>query len=162
MSFPVLNDLRSERIKQNVPIADLSESSGVSEPTLSKIFSGRQDDCRLTTISDIASSLGLEVRAVPEGSLDSKPTPKPVDSELYNRLLEERDKLIQTKDSIIAAQKTYIRVLFYVILTIMFLLILVVVLDRMNGDWGYFRYLAQTNEGDIVTTLSAGTPVLLK
>lgn len=162
MSFPVLDDLRRERIKQNVPLADLSESSGISESTLSKIFSGKQDDCRLTTVSDIAATMGLEIRAVPEGSLDNRATKKAVDAELYDRLLDERDKLIQTKDRIIAVQKLYVRVLFSVILAIMFTFILVLILDRMNGDWGYFRYLADLNESNAMTTLAAGTPVLFK
>lgn len=162
MSFPVLNDLRSERIKQNIPLADLSESSGISESTLSKIFSGKQDDCRLTTVSDIAATMGLEIRAIPEGSLDNRATKKAVDAEWYDRLLAEKDKLAAQKDRIIATQKVYVRVLFSVILAIVAAFAIVLILDRMNGDWGYFRYLAEINESGSMTTLAAGTPVLFK
>lgn len=162
MSFPVLDDLRRERIKQNVPLADLSETSGVSESTLSKIFSGKQDDCRLTTISDIAAPMGLEIRAVPEGSLDNRETKKAVDAELYDRLLDEKDKLAAQKDRIIATQKVYVRVLFILLVGILLTLVSVLIFDGLNGDWGYFRYLAKLNEGSTMTTLAAGTPVLFK
>ncbi len=139
MSFPIMNDLRNERIRQNVPLADLSESSGVSESTLSKIFSGKQDDCRLTTISDIAASMGLEVRAIPEGSLDNRATKKAVDAEMYDRLLAEKDKLAAQKDRIIATQKVYVRVLFILLVGILLALVSVLIVDSINGDWGYFR-----------------------
>lgn len=112
MSFPVLDDLRKERIRQDVSISELSASSGISEPTLSKLFSGKQDDARLATLADIAAALGLDIRAIPEGTLDSLNTAKPVDADLYNRLLAEKDKLAAQKDRVIQAQRLYVRVLF--------------------------------------------------
>lgn len=139
MSFPLLNDLQRERLKKNISLCDLSQSSGISESTLSKIFSGKQDDCRLTTISDIADSMGLEIRAVPEGSLENQPTNRPVDGELYDRLLDERGKLLQAKERIIQTQKTYVRVLFSILMAVMFTFAVLLILDRANGDWGYFR-----------------------
>lgn len=162
MSFQVLSDLRAERAKKEVLLSELSAESGVSEPTLSKLFSGKSDNPTLQTVCDIAAALGLEVRAVREGALDELPGNKPVDVDLYNRLLAEKDKLAAQKDRIIATQKVYVRVLFSVILAIVAAFAVVLILDRMNGDWGYFRYLAELNDGGAMTTLAAGTPVLFE
>lgn len=162
MSFQVLSDLRAERAKKEVLLSELSAESGVSEPTLSKIFSGKSDNPTLQTVCDIAAALGLEVRAVREGALDELPGNKPVDVDLYNRLLAEKDKLAAQKDRIIATQKVYVRVLFILLVGILLTLVSVLIVDGLNGDWGYFRYLAKLNEGSTMTTLAAGTPVLFK
>ena len=162
MSFQVLSDLRSERAKKEVLLSELSAESGVSEPTLSKIFSGKSDNPTLQTVCDIAAALGLEVRAVREGALDELPGNKPVDVDLYNRLLAEKDKLAAQKDRIIATQKVYVRVLFVLLVGILLTLVSVLIVDGLNGDWGYFRYLAELNDGGAMTTLTAGTPVLFK
>lgn len=116
MAFQVLDDIRKARLMQDISIAEYSARSGLSEPTLSKILSGKQEDAKLTTLTDMSAALGLEIRAVPEGSVDSVEAVKAIDTELFNRILVEKDHLAAQKDRIIQVQLHYIRVLFWLLI----------------------------------------------
>lgn len=116
MAFQVLDDIRKARLMQDISIAEYSARSGLSEPTLSKILSGKQEDAKLTTITDMSAALGLEIRAVPEGSVDSVEAVKAIDTELFNRILVEKDHLAAQKDRIIQVQRHYVSVLFWLLI----------------------------------------------
>lgn len=116
MAFQVLDDIRKARLMQDISIAEYSARSGLSEPTLSKILSGKQEDAKLTTLTDMSAALGLEIRAVPEGSVDSVEAVKAIDSELFNRILVEKDHLAAQKDRIIQVQRHYVSVLFWLLI----------------------------------------------
>jgi transcriptional regulator with XRE-family HTH domain len=112
----VLDDIRKARLMQDISIAEYSARSGLSEPTLSKILSGKQEDAKLTTLTDMSAALGLEIRAVPEGSVDSVEAVKAIDTELFNRILVEKDHLAAQKDRIIQVQRHYVSVLFWLLI----------------------------------------------
>jgi transcriptional regulator with XRE-family HTH domain len=116
MAFQVLDDIRKARLMQDISIAEYSAHSGLSEPTLSKILSGKQEDAKLTTLTDMSAALGLEIRAVPEGSVDSVEAVKAIDTELFNRILVEKDHLAAQKDRIIQVQRHYVSVLFWLLI----------------------------------------------
>jgi transcriptional regulator with XRE-family HTH domain len=116
MAFQVLDDIRKARLMQDISIAEYSARSGLSEPTLSKILSGKQEDAKLTTLTDMSAALGLEIRAVPEGSVDSVEAVKAIDTELFNRILVEKDHLAAQKDRIIQVQRHYVSVLFWLLI----------------------------------------------
>ena len=116
MAFQVLDDIRKARLMQDISISEYSARSGLSEPTLSKILSGKQEDAKLTTLTDMSAALGLEIRAVPEGSVDSVEAVKAIDSELFNRILIEKDHLAAQKDRIIQVQRHYVSVLFWLLI----------------------------------------------
>ena len=117
MAFQVLDDIRKARLMQDISIAEYSARSGLSEPTLSKILSGKQEDAKLTTLTDMSAALGLEIRAVPEGSVDSVEAVKAIDTELFNRILVEKDHLAAQKDRIIQVQRHYVSVLFWLLIS---------------------------------------------
>lgn len=117
MAFQVLDDIRKARLMQDISIAEYSARSGLSEPTLSKILSGKQEDAKLTTLTDMSAALGLEIRAVPEGSVDSVEAVKAIDTELFNRILVEKDHLATQKDRIIQVQRHYVSVLFWLLIS---------------------------------------------
>lgn len=116
MAFQVLDDIRKARLMQDISIAEYSARSGLSEPTLSKILSGKQEDAKLTTLTDMSAALGLEIRAVPEGSVDSVEAVKAIDTELFNRILVEKDHLAAQKDRTIQVQRHYVSVLFWLLI----------------------------------------------
>ena len=116
MAFQALDDIRKARLMQDISIAEYSARSGLSEPTLSKILSGKQEDAKLTTLTDMSAALGLEIRAVPEGSVDSVEAVKAIDTELFNRILVEKDHLAAQKDRIIQVQRHYVSVLFWLLI----------------------------------------------
>ena len=116
MAFQVLDDIRKARLMQDISIAEYSARSGLSEPTLSKILSGKQEDAKLTTLTDMSAALGLEIRAVPEGYVDSVEAVKAIDTELFNRILVEKDHLAAQKDRIIQVQRHYVSVLFWLLI----------------------------------------------
>ena len=116
MAFQVLDDIRKARLMQDISIAEYSARSGLSEPTLSKILSGKQEDAKLTTLTDMSAALDLEIRAVPEGSVDSVEAVKAIDTELFNRILVEKDHLAAQKDRIIQVQRHYVSVLFWLLI----------------------------------------------
>ena len=116
MAFQVLDDIRKARLMQDISISEYSARSGLSEPTLSKILSGKQEDAKLTTLTDMSAALGLEIRAVPEGSVDSVEAVKAIDTELFNRILVEKDHLAAQKDRIIQVQRHYVSVLFWLLI----------------------------------------------
>jgi transcriptional regulator with XRE-family HTH domain len=116
MAFQVLDDIRKARLMQDISIAEYSARSGLSEPTLSKLLSGKQEDAKLTTLTDMSAALGLEIRAVPEGSVDSVEAVKAIDTELFNRILVEKDHLAAQKDRIIQVQRHYVSVLFWLLI----------------------------------------------
>ena len=127
-----MNDLRTERAAKGVSLTDLSEASGISEPTLSKIFSGKSDNPTLQTICDVAAALEMEIRAVKDGVLDSLPPTKAVDVDLYNRLLVEKDKRLQHQDRTIQVLRSYVATLFCVLLVVVVGLSAVLLIDHFR------------------------------
>ena len=123
MSFPVLDDLRKARLAKGITISDIAEQSGISEPTVSKLFSGRQDDAKLTTISDIASVLDLEIRAVQSSTQEPVQPSCQVDSVLFNQSGDHKDRLIR-------AQGNCIKLLFG---SLLFVVVLFAVLLLLAG-----------------------------
>lgn len=150
MSFQVLDDIRAERARQNMSNVELAERSGASEPTVSKLISGKADNPTLTTVVDMADALGLEVRAVPVGALDQLPTEKAADVGLYDRIIAEKARYIIKQDKIIETQKKYIYVLFSILMLLVFIFVAFRILDRISVNWSDVEAAARSVYGAVV------------
>lgn len=57
----LLRELRQERKRQQLTLAQLAERTGYDPAVLSRLFTGRQSNTTLATVGRIANALGKEV-----------------------------------------------------------------------------------------------------
>lgn len=153
----ILNYLNTLKNKGNFTIEAISNLSGVPEPTVKNIFSGKTEDPRFETVSSIVLAMG--------GSLDAIYTAAKKDDveanavitikesyeqrildikEHYEHRLNEKDKhyerlLVEAEKHIetIKLDKRWFRIGFVVSI---FIFALLCVAELLNPNLGWFRY----------------------
>lgn len=141
MSILAIGDLKHEKSKIDISLSDLSEKCGVSEATLSKLFSGKADNPTIGTLCDIATAMEMEIRAVKVGALDAVPVQHGVDETLLNHLIAEKNHRIDERDRTINLQRKYIVALFCTAAVLALILICYLIYDAQNGNWGLIQYM---------------------
>lgn len=167
MSIQVIEDLKQERARQDLSYSDLSDACGVSEATISKIFSGKADNPTIGTANDIAGALGLEIRAVHPSSDHTFHSESGQTEKLISRVLIEQSKVSVEKDKMIARLESGIQtrnrcivVLFSAIIAFMTLLFAYLIFDIRNGGWGFIRYIRDSVSNLLPGLSVTGTSVL--
>lgn len=130
MYVDYLRNLKDER---KMTTQQLSEKSGVPTSSVHRIMSGQTDNPSFQAICDLVVALG--------GSLDEmvgiKAKPNRIDDSREIEMLKQR---IAEKDRIIANKDRWLsRVACMAFALVVFILVAIIV-DRLNGNFGYWRY----------------------
>ena len=142
------NKLKDLKAKSKLTSQQISDLSGVPYSTVCRFFSADQDFQQAQNLADIIKAMG--------GSLDEffdfphKVNPEEVPNELitvYRDMLSEREKLVKEKDKelenlekeLTETKKACKKFLFLSGLCVT-VLVLVLLIDLLNGGFGYIRY----------------------
>ena len=132
MIHDYLRTLKDERKMTNHQLAELS---GVPLSSVHRILSGQTDNPSFQAICDLVVALG--------GSLDEmagiKPKEPPVNASLTVKI-EMLEKMITDKDRVIANKDRWIIRLVTIACALVAFILIAIVIDRMNGGFGYWRY----------------------
>ena len=132
--LPKLQALKDEK---GLTYTEIAELSGVPEQTVKRIFTGNTPNPSVETMAPIVSALG--------GSLDdvfgpnSISLPKDKTAPAYDPT-PYWQALIREKDIRINEIRRDKRILFYVTMALVTFIVLLLSVDLLNGNFGYFRY----------------------
>ena len=145
-----LNYLRELKQKRNLSSAAIAELSNIPAATVSRIFSGTTPNPTFETISAIAIAMGGSLDEMTGlRSKDETPVKPQVENTIiaYADMLNEKEIRIQEKEETIAVLKDDIRVerkekyiLSAVLFAVLATVIIFLIVDILNGHFGYFRY----------------------
>lgn len=132
MIHDYLRTLKDERKMTNHQLAELS---GVPLSSVHRILSGQTDNPSFQAICDLVVALG--------GSLDEmvgiKSKEPPADAGLPVKI-EMLEKMVTDKDRAIANKDRWIIRLVTIACGLVAFILITIVIDRMNGGFGYWRY----------------------
>lgn len=132
MIHDYLRTLKDERKMTNHQLAELS---GVPLSSVHRILSGQTDNPSFQAICDLVVALG--------GSLDemvgikSKEPPADVGLTVKVEMLE---KMLAEKDRTIANKERWIIRLVCIACGLVAFILIAIIVDRLNGSFGYWRY----------------------
>lgn len=153
----VLKELRDAASHSEMNQQRLTEVTGISKGTISRILSGATDNPTLQNVIELAAALGYELRLVRATDAEIL---EPEAAELYrsgiaardNRiaLLEERmdvrDAAIRAKDTELhtlhsrSSRNARVVLVLSVCIAVLTMLCLYLIADALNGGWGFFRH----------------------
>lgn len=148
----VIEKLKAMKKEGKVTNQQWAELSGVPASTIARILSGETPTPQFPTVANLVKAIG--------GSLDEfwEIPPKIIPAEqveaptselitLYREMLDEKGRIIQEKDLTIKEQsnalkekRKEIKILLLILGTTLVSIILVLLFDLFNGNFGYFRY----------------------
>lgn len=133
--------IKKEKNLTNVEIAEISK---VPLATVTRVFNGQTPNPSFETISQIALALGVSLDDISGLSTPytkttaNTPIEKTLDA--YQELLREKDNHIkELKEEKEQIRKDKNKLLIFILGFIFFILLLLSV-DILNGNFGYFRY----------------------
>ena len=124
MILSKLKEIKAAKKLTNQQIADLS---GVPLSTITRVFNGQTDNPNIGTIEDIAKGMGVTLDDV-TGIKQSE------------EKFDSNDNLIQLYKEIIKGKDRWIKFLASALIGILVSLIIVLIVDLMVHDIGYFRH----------------------
>ena len=141
--MPYVERLKEFKEKSKLTNAEIAELSGLPTATITRVFNGHTPNPSFETFSHIATALGVSLDEI--AGLKS-PDVKPLDAQVgntlsnYAELLREKDERIKELQK---GNKTLRReriALAIFSATIVAVVLLVLVIDILNGHFGYFLY----------------------
>ena len=89
-----LDALRQMKERRGLTTKEVSEVSGIPEPTLEKLFSGTTKDPKLGTLRQLVHALGFTLDDLESNFVDHKNPPAPTDADTGGISLEESNTLL--------------------------------------------------------------------
>jgi len=134
---PLHEQLKAMKVAAHMTLHQVSEGSdGVPESTISRILSGETDRPSFDVVARIVKAM--------HGSLDviagiEKPSHAAEDAKLRERL-EHAEKVAALAQERAQYMKKWLVALFSAFCVLVVVIVVVLILDKLNGDWGYFRH----------------------
>lgn len=105
-----LDKLKEIKTKSNMPTREIAIKSGIPEPTLEKIFSGKTKNPGVNTIQLLVHALGytlddIDITQKKEPTLVSEDGRKKEFIELFSQLNEEQQKIVVAQIKGILAER---------------------------------------------------------
>ena len=123
MKAEILKKLKDE---SKLTTKQISEKSGIPESTISRILSGQTDNPSFDSIYAIVKAIG--------GSLDS------VFENDIKTNNDDTSPLIKLYEKVISEKNWYIKLLIILCGILILSLILIIIIDVLNGTVGFVRY----------------------
>ena len=153
----VLQELRDAASQSEMNQQRLTEVTGISKGTISRILSGATDNPTLQNVIELAAALGYDLRLV---RADDAEILDPEMAELYRSGIAARDERIALLDDCVNARDATIQakdaelhtlhsrcsrnarvvLVLSVCVAVLAMLCLYLVADARNGGWGFFRH----------------------
>lgn len=131
----IVDRLKALKAKTGMTALEISEKSGIPESTVTRIFSGKTANPTVATIVAIYKAMGgtaaeifgddVRVNVVSEVSPTSKESAELIT--LYKETIKTKDR--------------YIKVLSIALAVLIAFIMAVVLIDLLNGHFGFVRYL---------------------
>lgn len=129
-------ELNALKESKKITAHQIAEKSGIPASTISRVLSGQTDNPSFQTIYDIVKAM--------DGSLDAlvgiTSSLSAGEKQMYERLIVDKDKLIQEKNDIIKSKDKWITRLFIVCAILFLVAIAYIIYDIANGQTGILRY----------------------
>lgn len=133
---PLFERLKQMKEKARMTTHQISVNSSVPESTISRILSGDTDRPSFLVVSQIVAAMG--------GSLDVLAGIKREQDVFASAHMQEKldaaQKELDRANARIATLEKWVVRLFVVLCALVGAIIIILILDRLNGDWGYWRY----------------------
>ena len=140
-----LERLRLLKDKSNMTTKQIAEKSGIPEPTITRIFSGKTPNPTIISVIDIIRAMGGKASDVFDDDAQVNTqlnVPQAVVSDIEKKNLEIAELykgIINSKNETIESQKKTIKTLSLALLLIVCVIIFILLFDMFNGGIGYFR-----------------------
>ena len=141
--MPYVERLKELKDKSKLTNAEIAKLSDLPLTTVTRVFNGSTPNPTFETFSHIATALGVSLDEIV--GLKS-PEEKPLDAQVgntlsnYADLLREKDERIkdlQKDNKVLRRERIALAIFSAVIVAVV---LLVIVLDVLNGHFGYFLY----------------------
>ena len=148
----IIHKLKEMKKESKLTSQQLSALSGVPASTITRIMSGDTVNPQFQTIVDLVKAMGgsldefcnIPPKIIPAEQVEA-PTSELIT--LYREMLDEKGRIIQEKDLTIKEQsnalkekRKEIKILLLILGITLVSIILVLLFDLFNGNFGYFRY----------------------
>ena len=141
--MPYLEKLKAFKEDKDLSNVEIAKLSNIPLATITRIFNGSTPNPTFETITQIAIACGVsldEIAGLKEP--DESPIPSRIETTLnsYSELLKEKDDRIKE----LQGEKHTIRIEKYILIGLLSVLLIavltVLIVDLLNGHFGYFRY----------------------
>lgn len=141
--MPYVEKLKMIKQDKGLHNSEIAAVGDLPLATVTRVFNGQTPNPTFETITRIAIAMGVSLDELAGlKQPDAPPIPSPIENTLtsYAELLKEKDdrikELKEDKDFIRREKYKLVGMLMGVLATVLIL----VVVDILNGDFGYFRY----------------------
>lgn len=138
-----LDKIKAVKEERNITNAEIAKLSNLPLPTITRIFNGSTPNPTFETLAQIAIALGVSLDEIAGLKTSEAPpiaTPAATTLDSYLELLKEKDDRIkELKEEKEKERKEKYKLAFVLACFIAFVLIFLIV-DVLNGHFGYFRY----------------------
>lgn len=141
--MPYLDRLKALKEQKHLTNAEIAELSNIPLATITRIFNGGTPNPTFETFVGIATALGIsldEIAGLKSPHEEAVPSRVEMTINSYAELLREKDDRIrELKEEKRQERKEKARLMlfFSIFVTIV---MFVLAMDIMNGNWGYFRH----------------------
>ena len=141
--MPYLERLKALKEERDITNAEIARLSNIPLATITRIFNGSTPNPTFETFSNIAIALGASLDEI-AGLKTAEPTPvtAPIVTTLdsYAELLREKDERIRDLKEEHESIRKEKRKLGIALACVVGFVILLLTIDILNGNFGYFRY----------------------
>ena len=141
--MPYLEKLKMIKEEKGMTYAEIAKLSDIPLATITRIFNGNTTNPTFETFSHIAIALGASLdEIVGIKQPDAPPIPTPIENTLtsYSELLKVQNDRIKGLEEDKAIERNGRRKMTASFVLLMTFVLVVIILDILNGHLGYFRY----------------------
>ena len=141
--MPYLEKLKMIKEEKGMTYAEIAKLSDIPLATITRIFNGNTTNPTFETFSHIAIALGASLdEIVGIKQPDAPPIPTPIENTLtsYSELLKVQNDRIKGLEEDKAIERNGRRKMTASFVLLMTFVLVVIIVDILNGHLGYFRY----------------------
>ena len=143
--MPYLERLKVLKEEKKMTNADIAKLSNIPLATITRIFNGNTPNPTFETFAHIAIALGVsldEIAGLKVPEADAPPVPAPIAATLdsYAELLKEKDDRIAELKAEKEKERKEKHAVAIVLCAFLALVTVILIVDVLNGHFGYFRY----------------------
>lgn len=141
--MPYLDRLKALKEQKHLTNAEIAELSNIPLATITRIFNGGTPNPTFETFVGIATALGIsldEIAGLKSPHEEAVPSHVEMTINSYAELLKEKDDRIrELKEEKRQERKEKARLMLFFAIFVT-IVMFVLAMDIMNGNWGYFRH----------------------
>ena len=143
--MPYIEKIKIRKEEKKMTNADIAKLSNIPLATITRIFNGSTPNPTFETVAHIAIAMGMsldEVAGLKVSEADAPPVPAPIAATLdsYAELLKEKDDRIAELKAEKEKERKEKHFVAFALCGFLALVLIVLIVDLLNGHFGYFRY----------------------